>query len=466
MVARRKIVRVGASLAALGATLAIGLAGNSPANADPKQVTTALTGYGSETLTNLTSAYSGYGLGTYFTPLHVLSTDVQLTSWNALGPSGNDNDCFIPKPGAPSIHRPNGSGEGRGMLSAAFGNPAGALWGHVSTGGSDPTDPCGVKDPTGLIDFARSSSTAPGALGSNPFVNVPVARDALAFAYYKPTGGASPVTNLSIAQLKSLFDNGPQMISNGTTNVLVVPCDINTASGTRGDWSSKIGAIGGSNLTNATEACRLADTAGDNALGQIEENSGDLLTQKGDTIAGTSHEDCDGDPVGGTTPVSCAGAEVIIGFAASGFIAKGNFQNALNGSALLGTITGGDTPVTGSPGTYVANPNYYYLGQGAASTQMGRNVAYVVPVSTLLNSAPGTNLALKAFFRNGTGPWDTDGDHQAEICETTGSFNAQSSAQSMGFLPLSATGTNTILCGDLTQGWPHANLATTPAVDF
>src|SRR5262245_58045684 len=270
MVARKRIVRAGAALVALGATMAIGLAGSSPAQADPKQVTTALVGYGSETTTNIMSAFSGYALGQYFTPLHVGTSDTQLTSWNALSSNGGDNDCFIPKPGAPSVHRPNGSGEGRGMLSAAFGNPQQApLWGHVDTDGAgtaDAIDPCGVKDVTGLIDFARSSSTTTTALGSNPFVNVPFARDALAWAYYKPTGGTT-VTDLTVAQLTSLWVNGPQVIN----GVLLVPCDINTTSGTRGDWYSKITVPNPGNILDRTEACRQADTAGDNGLGQIEE---------------------------------------------------------------------------------------------------------------------------------------------------------------------------------------------------
>lgn len=497
MVARKKIVRVGAALAALGATASIGLVGNSPAQADPQQYNSPLVGFGSDTTSEVLNAFAGYALGAYFEPLHVGAGDTQLISYNAINPAtGLDNSCIAPRVGSPVIHRPNGSGEGRALLAGAFTSPSAHTWGLPAVAGppASPADPCGQKNPSGTISFARSSSgisasTAAPAVNvfvppvinpgppqtltvNTPFVNLPFARDALAWAYSKPAGGAAPVTTLSLAQLYSLWSQGPQRINNADgVPVLVVPCDINSTSGTRGDWKSKVetgsSVIAAADYDASTAACRLAATAHSNAQGQIEENHGDFLQEKATAVGGTSHATCDGVLPHGTTPVSCAGAQVIIGFAASAYIAKANHPASVgvNGDAQLGRITAGggrsDAPYTIQPDgpddntlpDYTPNGNYYYLGQGATNLGMGRNVANVLPVSLAFSIGNNTNGPLKAMFRNvsGAGAANADGDGTAEICEA----HVIPALHEFGFLELSNAfdAGFTTQCGSETQGW-------------
>src|SRR5262245_32766910 len=158
---KKKSVRIVAALAAVGAIGSLGLIGSSsPANADPKQYS-ALIGYGSDTIEQVTNALAGFQNGINYPPLQAGSSKQQLVSWDATP----DNQCFAPLPGSPSIHRPNGSGEGRAMLSHA---DLGDGYGSAACGG--------LKNVGGMIDFARSSSTVSDASG--PLTYIPFGRDA------------------------------------------------------------------------------------------------------------------------------------------------------------------------------------------------------------------------------------------------------------------------------------------------
>ena len=55
------MVKVAAATAAIGSIAAIGFAGNSPANADPKQFS-AMVGFGSDTLQEVTNAFEDLGI--------------------------------------------------------------------------------------------------------------------------------------------------------------------------------------------------------------------------------------------------------------------------------------------------------------------------------------------------------------------------------------------------------------------
>ena len=97
---------------------------------------------------------------------------------------------------------------------------------------------------SGLVDFARSSA-GPSAAGTT-LTYIPFGRDGLSFAYYR--NGGAPVTTLTSAQLTSLFCTGPQIIG----GVEIVPCGIQTGSGTFTFWNTALG------ITAAQEATGTA----------------------------------------------------------------------------------------------------------------------------------------------------------------------------------------------------------------
>jgi hypothetical protein len=374
-------------LAALAATISVGLlAPASPVSADPK-FADALVGAGSDTTMDVMSALSGFANGNAFTPVQssVGSGSKHIASWDSKLASQTDN-CIAPKLKAPTTYRPNGSSEGRRALSRAI---DGTVYGPVAECG-------GSKVVTGLFDFARSSSTPSSGDTGTALTYIPFGRDALSFAYY--ANGVTPVTELTKTQLTTLFTTGPQTIG----GVEVVPCGIQLGSGTYSSWNG---------MTNATAAQEAAATATCEAAGtgtRLQENDAAALKAKGDALTGK---------------------QVIIGFSAGNFIAQGNgvALSQLAAGVDLGEIsddgTGTDLgmPYTLSGGgLYAPEPTFY------ASTVFGRNVYNVFDTARVTGFG---NNDIKTLF---VGP-------TSAVCSAAG----QETVNAFGF---STIGT----CGDIT----------------
>lgn len=401
---RQKLVRVAAALAAAGAALSASLVVGSSANADPKQFT-ALSGYGSDTTQDVMNALSGFVNGRNFTPVQTSAAtgQVQLVSWDAF-PA---NQCIVAKTGAPTILRPNGSTNGRRILSRAFG---GGNW-PSGTG-----NPCGHRNVSGLVDFARSSAGPAG--GGTALTYIPFGRDALTWGYNKPSG--SPVTNLTPAQLTSLHLTGPQLIG-GT---VIIPCGIQTGSGTYQSWMQSIGiSVSPLGQDVGTNFCNtgLAPGGLPDAGGRLQESNGPELTVKANALATTSDPICDG--VAGGPAVSCANAQVIVGFSASQFIARSNNVAAPNPGpgVFLGAINGTD-PVNGTAPNLTPDAAFY------SNATFGRDVYNVVASEVL--EAPADARIVSMFV----GP-------TSAVCQ------ASATIQQFGFLALGANCGSTTLTG-------------------
>lgn len=336
----------------LGATLSGG-----SAHADPQQYT-AFVGVGSDTIQDVMNAFAGFTNSTQYTPLasSAATGSKQLISFDAIKPAGVTDNCITTKLNGPSYFRPNGSGAGRRALAAANG---GSATGWTGSGG------CGTTvDISGQIDFARSSGLASGAGADVTFI--PFGRDGVSFATYRNAGGA--VTTLTVAQLQSLYTSGPQTIG----GVRIVPCGLQTSSGTFGFWNGALGVT-------ATEAAATAEC---NTLAgtltapgvRIEENDGTLLKNKGTALAAIAGH---------------ANDQVIAAFSAASWIAKTNLAaaGAPPAGVALGTITDVGAPPFDGTGTSLT-PNATFFGNGT----FGRNVYVVLP--TDVATGPG-NGAIK-----------------------------------------------------------------------
>lgn len=337
---------------ALTAVLGSNLLAGSSANADPKQYT-AFSGVGSDTIQDVMNAAAGFAGGVSYTALTTSSGTGfrQLNSFDATVPSGVADTCITTKLNGPAFTRPNGSGAGIKALYAASGlSSAGWTGSAIGALGTCAT----AVNIAGQVDFARSSSgPAAGDLGTD-LTYVPFGRDGVSFAYYRAAG--SPVTDLTRAQLTSLFTTGPQVIG----GVRIVPCGIQTSSGTYKFWNTVTTA-------NATQE-NTATTECNTLLGRAEENDGTGLKARGDAAAAVSGH---------------SGDQVIIGFSAASFIAKSNLVAPGTPPAGVGIGSISDngsavnlgSPITGTAPTLAPNASFY------ADSTFGRNVYNVLPTS-------------------------------------------------------------------------------------
>lgn len=302
---KSKMVKVAAAAAAVGSIAAIGFVGNSPAQADPQQFT-ALTVVGSDTTQDVMNGLAGFSNGFNFTPVQSspASGRRQIASWDATTPGGDPTvpECIITKTGGPAFERPNGSSAGRAALSRKI---EGTLF-------EDKGRACGPVDVSTSVDFARSSS-GPSSAGSPPnqLIYVPLGKDALSFAYYDTSPGVGPgVTNtLTRAQLDGLFDgNGAASEVVNIGGVRILPCGIQTGSGTYQSWNTATTASV-SQDDDATSDCRnLALAAGILDLnGRLQEHNAVQLKEVGDLPS-----------------VQAIADQVIVGFSASQYIGRSN----------------------------------------------------------------------------------------------------------------------------------------------
>jgi ABC-type phosphate transport system substrate-binding protein len=396
---KKKLALGLAATAAAGATLAIGLSGASPAQADPKQFD-ALVGFGSDTLQEVTNAFAGFSSGVNYTPLQVGPNQRQLISWDAFP----DNQCISTEPGAPTFHRPNGSTEGRYFLSI------------VDGGGTYRSGPCGDDNIANLADFARTSSFV--STTSGPLTYVPLGRDATSFVYYAPAG-VTPVTSLTRQQIFDAYTNGS--ITVGSTRI--IPCGIQTGSGTFESWNRVVQASSSGSFPAedaGTAECRAIPTNTDDTFGRLQESDADSLRDKGES------------------PGMPANTQLIRGFSVANWIAQMNDVQtgqplAVNVDFGIITTFSANKPYTFTPANpvqtrYAPETTYY-------NSAAGRTIGYAL--STFLLSEPG-ELELKEMFTNGLGTGT--GSPQARICRP----DAQQTANSFGFLSIATCGTTTI----------------------
>ncbi len=167
--------------AALSVTGAVASTMTLSASADPKQFS-AFIGTGSDTTQDVLNALSGHLNGANFTPVQSSAGtgQRQIISFDATPPAGGAQDCITTKTGAPNFNRPNGSSQGTRALSRSLDATG---YGTAACGGP--------KNIAGLVDFARSSAgpTSGEIAAGTQLTYVPIARDALSFAYYRADGG-------------------------------------------------------------------------------------------------------------------------------------------------------------------------------------------------------------------------------------------------------------------------------------
>ena len=401
----KKALAAGLAVTALGAGL---LAGS--ASADPAQLS-AIVGVGSDTTQDVMNALAGKSAGILYTPL--ASSDAtggrQLISFDATAATaGAADNCITTKTGAPSFTRPNGSTGGRRALSRAL---DGTGYGSAECGG--------VKDISGLVDFARSSSGVSTTTGNLTYI--PFGRDGMSFAYYRKNG--APVTTLTRAQLTTLFTSGPQVID----GVRIVPCGIQLGSGTFQFWNT---------VTTATESQEAAATTLCNGLGldaptsgRAQESDGPDLKDRGDALALLAGE---------------ADSQVVIGFSAGQFIARSNGKAfpapgpgvGIGNISNNGSGTNLGSPVAGTAPNLTPNSTFF------SDSVFGRRVFNVF--ASALIDGPG-NADIKSMFVDSNG---ATAGNTAVICNAP--YTA--TVEALGFLPAPDCGRTDLFRGAYISG--------------
>ncbi len=364
---------------------------------------------GSDTTQDITNALAGNSNNISYLPIasSAASGSTQITSWDAFG-----STCITPKAGGASINRPNGSSAGRRALSRAI---DGTTWGTSTCGGTATGKPVG-----GLVDFARSSAGPTSGDTGTALTYIPMGLDALSFSYYR--SGGSPVTSLTRAQLISIYTNGSLTVG----GVRIVPCGIQTGSGTKSFWQSgPLGGINDGTENTSTTECNAATTTSLPG-NRIEENSPAALKLKGDSAAMTNSALC---PV--ATP-----CQVIVGMSAGSFIAQTNGVSP-NNTAVgvdLGSVTDNGSganlglPYSGTAPNLVPSATFY------ADTTFGRSV-YIVAATAKVTGVGNNDY--KTLFVGSS----------AAICTAA----AQTRVNAFGFLTPSNCGSTT-LKGSLLAG--------------
>ena len=208
------------------------------------------------------------------------------------------------------------------------------------------------------------------------------------------------MTTLTSAQLTSLFTTGPQNIG----GVDIVPCGIQTGSGTYQSWNTALGMTA-TQEDAGTTVCTPADTD------RLQENDATGLKTKGDSAA-------------------LLGKQVIVGFSAANFISQ---SNGFAASQLVAGVDMGAIDALGKPYTGTA-PNTTPSSTFYASTTYGRNVYNVLPTSKVGGLA-GSNQDIKTLFVGAS----------SAVCLATSTIN------NFGFATVAT-------CGDITlQGPSVAN---------
>lgn len=375
-----------------------------PAGADPAQLT-AFIGVGSDTTQDVLNGLAGKSGTTFFTPVQTTSGR-QIISFDALNPSNSADICITTKTGAPSIRRPNGSGNGVRALSRSL---DGGAWGAGTCGST-----AGVSGGLIKVDFARSSAgpTSAETLAGTQLAYVPMARDGIGFAYWAPSG-VTPVTTLTRAQLTSIYSGATRQEidpdgAGPAPAVTIIPCGIQTGSGTFSFWNT---AHAGTAESAATVQCNDLDfttglgttvTANGDA-GRVQESDAPALKSKGQAF--------------GTANPAVTNYQVIVGFSGAAFIAK------TNGLGLPSPVgTGVDMGAVVNPGGTNLGKPYTTVDGKLAPVQsyfddstFGRTVYNVLDAASL-NDPDLANPLLVELFKDTNAAANVN---TSKICQAT-----------------------------------------------
>ncbi len=412
--------RVGLGL--IAATLAAGLtmgSGISSVKADPTQLD-AYVGMGSDTTQDVINAMSGFNYGLDYNAINSGSATgyKHIISFDATPPQTAGDNCITPVLNGPTFTRPNGSGGGRKALyNATSGVGAGWTGTTFTLDNSTVLPTCAtLVNISGAVNFARSSSL--GATGGTDEVYVPFGRDAVTFISYRPGGGTALAT-LTRKNLIDVYSSATKVTvvdPDGTGTVTIVPCGVQTSSGTMTFFRS-------ATLSDSTKEPLAVATCTPTDASRLQESKGDQLKIKGDALyaAGTYLNDTQ--------------LVVIAPMAASAYIAQANSVSNPNGysSVTLGGIsddgttgTGGanlGSPTTGAAPNLAPNLTFY------ASSSLGRDVYNVFKRSSIINTGTGATLTngLVALFldtnvaANGTAgaPDNTSANNSSKLCQNS-----------------------------------------------
>ena len=395
----KKRLALGLIAATIGSGLTLG-SGTTPVSADPTQLN-ALVGMGSDTTQDVMNAMAGFNYGQNYKAINsgASSNYRHLISFDAAPAQSASDNCVTPVINGPTFTRPNGSTAGRKALYAGSGLST-AGWTGVDFVKDDLSviGTCGTAvNISGAVNFARSSSLKSGT--GTDVVFIPMGRDAVTFASYRP-GGGTPVTSLTRKQLIDSYDNATLEVINdpdGSGTLTIVPCGIQTSSGTHSFWRDTVVKSDASKEALAVATCLTAGA-------RLQESKGDLLKARGDTLDATLND-----------------FVVIVGFSAAAYIAQANGVSAPNGYAdiTIGGIsddseagTGGATlgsPVSGVAPTLVPNGTFY------TSAGHGRDVYNVIRRSLIVNTGTGVllNNAYTSLFATAS----------SQVCTNTAVLN-------------------------------------------
>ena len=436
----KRRMAVGLAAVSLGSGLALG-SSPTPASADPKQLS-ALVGAGSDTTQEVINAMAGFAYQTGFTPINSGATGnyQHIASWDATPTQDASDNCITPVINGPTFTRPNGSGAGRKSLYASATSAAAGWTGSTFTLDSGTVlGTCATAvNIGGTINFARSSSLK--TTSGNDVVFVPFARDALSFASYRPGGGSALIT-LTRKNLIDIYAGATRVTvadPDGTGTVTIVPCGIQTSSGTYSTWNTKVGTDSTKENTATTE-CNSAGNAS-----RVQESKGEQLKAKGDALYASG------------TYAANTQLVVIEGYSASAYIAQANGVSApwgygditlggISDNTVGGTGTGANDigrPFTGSAGSMVPNSTFY------SDSWFGRDVYNVIRRSNLVNTGTGnalTNSYVSIFADTNTNA-NTSGSNVDNSSANNSSKLCQQGAriEMFGFAQISN-------CGDYTS---------------
>jgi hypothetical protein len=361
---------------------------------------------GSDTTQDVVNALSGFNFGINYPAInsgaatgykHIISFDA------APAQTAGDN-CVTPVINGPTFTRPNGSGAGRKSLYAASGlSAAGWLGGTftLDSGTILPTCTAAAVNINGAVQFARSSSVEPVAGADVVFV--PFGGDAVTFASYRPDGLAA-VTTLTRKNLIDAYAGATRVsVTNpaGGANITIIPCGIQTNSGTMQFFRDTVTQSNAANEAAAVTQCTNGTTSP-----RLQESKGDLLKQRCDALVGVV-----------TAPFVC-----ISGYSAAAYIAQANGVSSPNSFNLIQIGSISDDSLTGVGGANLGSPtsgtapNLTPNATFYASAGFHRDVYNVIRRSNLVNVGTGNLLsnAYAALFATST----------SKVCLSTATINA------------------------------------------
>lgn len=380
-----------AAVACAGAIAAVGAFGVGAANADP---TRTYNGVGSNTTQDVFNAFT--------TSSSAAGTGLSVASWNATPPGTSTvGDHIQTVFGGDSFERPDGSGDGRAALSAAYNTTN--TWTSSTTGLVQTLGGTSVAKAS-EISFARSSSLPGSATTSASGAKLtyfPEAEDAVGTAELTNSSGTA-VGDFSTAQLAAIYGGtnfqpagahtwnagaidstdfatpvyvftptNSTPVVNGTSAEYVYPVVPESSSGTRSFFLSAIGVstLGSGVVNEATEEENNLQALTPTTIHTqvpaitVDAHSISLLLFSGASAIAQQHG------VAADTGLSLAGLSWPTTNTLSLFTSSG-------ATAAVGTLASSETPVR--PGTSTVG-------------DFGRYVFAVLPSSVAVqNTTPGT----------------------------------------------------------------------------